>query len=248
MVSSGYKPYITRAEESRGSLYYNDWRWAVSWYQPEISVLRNSLDSYEVMKALANRRYWEQSRRVNWSRSVYPEAAQSVITADVESKIETVRAWLADNPGERKLVFSSGQITVYTNDSDAVEQLVDLAQSVFSQRIKVKQAVLDQPAGTVILKTPYAYSYRTYFRSREISEQARQTLLDWVVGMDDNVYACPSLLKFLKGYARLNWRTMRNYTWDHYFIDHNDAKLDVWMAMVCPGIVRKTMPIQSPAK
>jgi hypothetical protein len=230
MALSEYKPCIDRCKESRGSPYYNDWQWAVSWNQPEISVLRGGLDSYQVIKALANRRYW---------------ATESVITAAVESKIETVRAWLANNYSNRKLVFSTDQITVYTNDSDAVEQLVELAQSVFSTRINVKQAIIDLPADTVILKKPYDYSYRTYFRSREMSSQAQQTLLNWITSMDKNVYACPSLTRFLHGQSR---RWVRQYTWDHYFVDHNDSKLDVWIAMVCPGIIRKTMAIQSPAK
>jgi hypothetical protein len=246
MALSEYKPCIDRCEESRGSPYYNDWQWAVSWNQTEISVLRGSLDSYQVTKALANRRYWEQTRGFGRQHAYSKVTVESVINAAVESNIETVRAWLANNHGDRKLVFSNDQITVYTNDSDAVEQLVDLAQSVFSARINIKQAIVDLPADTVCLKKPYDYSYRTYFRSREMSSQAQQTLLNWITSMDKNVYACPSLTRFLHGHSRL-WGA-RQYTWDHYFVDHNDSKLDVWIAMVCPGIIRKTMAIQSPAK
>lgn len=250
MASSKFKKLefmVERRTESRSSLFYNEWQWAVNWPQHEISVLRAGLDSYKVVQSLANRRYWEKNRfgqGIRWDRDNYVSA----ITAEVEANIETVRAWLEIQTEPYKMVFNSGHITLYTNSEDFLDQAVNIARQVTPYRILVRQAVVDKPANTVVMKKDYGYGYRTYFRSREMSDQTRQTLQDWVNNMGDQVYACPSLQKFLQGNSRYYWVKHHQYTWDHYFIDHNDAKLDVWMSMVCPGIVRKTMPIQVLAK
>ena len=237
---------IIFTEESRSTLFFDKWRWCVSWRQPEIAVLRGTdLNPAKISSVLASRKHWEKARTSTLGR-LRPEF-KSRITQEVEEHIEYVRLWLLTNDCPKKIVYSTGQINIYTSDKDTVDQAIEIAKSITLGSIKVKQANVDLPPDTVILKREYGYKFRTYFKSRDLSDNAKATLHAWTTNMGSHVYVCPSMKKFLNGNSTVGWRRP-NWTWDHYFVDHNDPRLDFWIAMVCPGIIRKTMAIQSPAK
>ena len=218
----------------------------MSWRQPEIAVLRGTdLNPAKISSVLASRKHWEKARTSTLGR-LRPEF-KSRITQEVEEHIEYVRLWLLTNDCPKKIVYSTGQINIYTSDKDTVDQAIEIAKSITLGSIKVKQANVDLPPDTVILKREYGYKFRTYFKSRDLSDNAKATLHAWTTNMGSHVYVCPSMKKFLNGNSTVGWRRP-NWTWDHYFVDHNDPRLDFWIAMVCPGIIRKTMAIQSPAK
>ena len=236
---------IVATQESRSRLFFDQWRWCVSWHQPEIAVLRGTdLNPAKISSVLAGRKHWEKIR-VGGTGRLMPEF-NSRITQAVEEHIEYVRLWLLKNDRPKKIVYSMGSISIYTNDKDTVDQALSLAKSITHGSIKLKEAKVDLPADTVVLKRKYGYKFRTYFKSRDLSDSARETLRAWTTNMGRHVYVCPSMKKYLNGKSKYYYR--QAWTWDHYFIDHNDPKLDVWIAMVCPGIIRKTMTIQSPAK
>lgn len=235
--------------DERSNLYYNQYGWAVSWHQPEISALRDGLDPNKINKILVNRRHWEKTR---WDGSgvlgkIMKPTFVSRITAEVEQEIKSVADMLRNLKAEFKMVLNPDHICIYTTDRETAKQIADRACATRTLGTVLLRTVnVCLPADTVVLKRPYNYQYRTWFRSKSITKDQRDILANWIKNMGKEVYPCPSLKKWLRGTIP-QWR-QGDYSQSHYFVDHNDGKLDVWMAMVCPGIVRKTQAIQSPAK
>lgn len=244
------KHQVRECQEPRSSLFYKHWQWSVSWYQPEITALRISLDADQVASVLDRRRHWE---KVRWDNSIsmgerrLRPTLRSAITPEVVQQIETVRQWLVSAGDSVKTVFFTGQITVYANDRTTTDSAQHLAESLTMGPIRVREAVITQSPNTVYLKRPYDYGYRTYFRSQHLDDNTIVNLKKWAKGMGSEVRACPSLRDFLAGRHNRSWY-VPSCIWDHYFVDHNDPKLDVWLSMLCPGLVRKTMSIESAAK
>jgi len=233
---------IEEKTQDRGSLFYNQYQWSVTWHQPEITALRDGFDPARISKIIASRRNWSAARRRY-------QNTENEIPVSVELAVKDVAQYLSAATAQYKMVLSPSTITLYSNDREFVDAMAAMAAETKTQgRVTVKTASLTNPPDTVVLKTPYDYSYRTWFRGRLITAAQRETLHNWIVSMGPEVYACPSMSRWLRG-GRRAWATLRDdYCQRHFFVDHNDAKLDVWMAMVCPGIVRKTQTIQSPAK
>jgi hypothetical protein len=172
----------------------------------------------------------------------------SRITPKVEQHIYQVARHLDSVSSPIKTVLGPDFITVYTNDRSTVDSIVKCAQSIILGTVRVKQVELSLPTDTIILKRHYKYQYRTWFRSRKLNDNSKKVLRDWVQNMHEHIKPSPSLYRWLNNNSQATWRASSDWTWDHFFVDHNDPKLEVWIAMVCPGIVRKTMSIQSPAK
>lgn len=231
-------------DEPRGNLYYNNWQWSITWFQQEIDVLRDSLDPKKIHKSIDFRKHWEHKRWQSVYQGVTGKKFTSKITHQVIDNIETVRHWLETHGKPCKTVYGSGYITVYTNDCELVEQTQQIAKTVCGTFFKLKKATLIYPPGTVVRKNNHPYQWRTYFRNQKISDNARKTLLNWVQNMSTNIHCSPSLMNFLEN-KKHYYRVQRHYFMEnYYFLDHNDEKLTVWISMMCPQIIRKTMPIK----
>lgn len=254
MESLEYNQYVfnrvSERKQHRSSLWFNNWQWSVSWYQPEVAVLRDNLSFERVQYLLAQRKHFEKSR---WDHNGVMVGAmkpsfRSSITPETEHNVHSVRKWLIDNDNTHKTVFYTGQIVIYANDRAVIDSAVELAKTFVIGTILVQEALVTVPANTKVLITPYDYHYRTYLKSRKLPDNVILSLRELLKGMGEEVKVSPSFQKFLDGSkTRKSWKGP-NLTWDHYFFDHNDPKLDTWLSMLSPGIIRKTMHIQSPAK
>lgn len=248
MESLGSKLHkVKRLEDHRSSLYFDQWAFSVAWEQPEIAALRFDLDRDYVEKVLERRQQWENNQ---WNQIHFPNNAnlsyRSKITANVVENVHIVREWLANTTWPLKTVFFHGQIIVYTQCQAAADAVTELALQVTKNTVTVKQAQVTRDPDKVYFKTHSDYSHRTYFRARNLSEKTIAQLNQWTIDMGSAVKVCPSLRNFLLQDQHIRWRS--TWTYDHYFVDHNDPKLEVWLAIISPGLVRKTMPIVSIAK
>lgn len=238
---------VTVVHDHRARPYYDRWSWSVTWNQLEVSALRMSLDPRQIHRILENRREWRG--RSTKSHGFWAED----INQEVEQALTLLAGWLADCATPHKVVFSYNTIMFYTNDQATVESLArvittgDMAVRVGGGPvIRIKQAHVTKPADTVLIKRPYAYQYRTYLRSRKMDSGQRQALGNWISGMADAVRASTSLAAFVQG-RKTRWYCS-DRTWEYHFIDHNDPRLLLWLAMISPDLARKTMTIQSGAK
>lgn len=248
--SSMAQNWINECVESRSTLFYQQWPWSVSWPQPEITALRDSLDQERVNYLFDRRRSWEKSRWETYSGPSHGlrPSYRSVITPEVQHNVHTVRKWLLAHNSVQKTVYYQGYIHLYMADRAVVDSAVNMCQEFVNGPITIKHAVIDVPPNTIVLKKPHAYSLRTFVKSMSLPAAAMVNIGQWAEGMADSVRVSASFAEFLRGHRR-TWLA-RNATWtfDHYFVDHNDHRLTAWLNMLAPGIVRKTVAIQSPAK
>lgn len=233
------KIQIYNEVKDRGSKFYKKYQWCVGWPQSEINTLRNSLDEYKVEQAIANARYWEHQR---WTRGYgYGRTTEfrSEITAAVVNDIHRVRALLAQNP-DHKRMLSVGYISVYTDDDAFKDSLIELAKTV-SDRMVVRQARVIYPEDSIVLHEP-KYRYRTYLRSRQITNENIDTLKNWVRAQGSELRPGPGLEYFMKT-QKGGYYKAPNWTMDYHFFDHNDLRYETMLRMVLPVAIRKTVPI-----
>lgn len=248
MESSKYN-YVTELTEDRSVPYYNQWYWSLSWRQPEIAVLRDCLDLDRVNHLFERRRYWEKTRWDQYGAmtSVLRPSYRSAITPEVQHNVHQVREWLVAREGLYKTVFYNGQINIYTNDRELVDQGIALCEPFAYGRIRVKQALITLSSDTVVFKRPYDYTQRTYIKTAKLTTHTIDAIKQWASGMGTLIKFSPSFGEFLMGQRRTSWYDP-SWTFDYYFVDHNDSKLTMWLNLLAPGLVRKTVTLQSPTK
>lgn len=225
---------------NRSSKFYNKYEWAVRWNQREIQVLRHSLDSFQVEKAIANVRYWEAQRHNrSWSKNT--DTFRSEITSGVVNDIHATRALLETMP-DAKRMLSFGSITVYVDSAELKDQLVKHGQLYINWgAVRVQRANVIYPADTIVLINP-KYKYRTYLRSREVSDENIEILKNWLAAQENQISASPGLKNFMD-HRKTRYYYPTNYTADYHYFDHDDMQYVTMLRMVLPVAIRKTVPI-----
>jgi hypothetical protein len=210
----------------------------MTWQQDEVGCIR-SLDEAKMLSHIRVRIHYEHRR--NSLYKPYGESFESKFTTRCCNNLEGMRALLAAEIQPKKMVFFNNYLTVYTNNLGLHGRLMacDWIESV-----DLKRAELDLPPDTILLKNPQ-YQYRTYFRGRSLGKTQKARLSAWVTTQGDDIAASKSLREFLDIETRptrvLRWRN--DATESYYYIEHNSLKYETMLSMICPGMVRKTMPI-----
>jgi hypothetical protein len=224
--------------ESRSSLYYGLYKYAISWTQDEIGCVR-SLDQNKMLSHIRVRMDYEHRRNSQYNPA--GGFGHSRFTTRCRSNLESARAFLAAETEPKKLVFCNNTITVYTNDAGLHNRLIDYE---WAGRVYYRQAALDLPADTILLKNPQ-YQYRTYFRGRTFGKQQKARLTTWIQTQGKEIAASKSLRTFLeiepKPTRTLWWRN--DNTESYYYIEHNSLQYETLLSMICQCMVRKTLAI-----
>lgn len=211
----------------------------MTWQQDEIGCIR-SLDPEKMQSHIRMRMDFETRRNDHYQR--YGEKSSSKFTTRCRDNLEGIRALLAAETQPKKLVFFNNFVTVYTNDSSLAHRLWACS---WIENLDVKQAILDLPPDTILLRNP-KYQYRTYFRGRALSKTQKSRLAAWIETQGREVSASKSLRSFLE----LDDSANRVYWWrndtaeSYYYIEHNSLQYETMLSMIAPGMVRKTLPIQ----
>jgi hypothetical protein len=210
----------------------------MTWRQDEIGCIR-SLDQKKMQSHIRIRMDYEQSRNNHYQR--YGENFESRFTTRCRDNLEGMRALLAAETHPKKMVFFNNFLTVYTNNLGLHGRLMacDWIESV-----DLKRAELNLPPDTILLKNPQ-YQYRTYFRGRSLGKTQKARLAAWVTTQGNDITASKSLQAFLNieiSPKQMHW-WRSDATESYYYIEHNSLQYETMLSMICPGMVRKTMPI-----
>jgi hypothetical protein len=103
--------------------------------------------------------------------------------------------------------------------------------------------VITKPAGVVQLRES-KHGYRTYLRERKYDYDQRQMLLNFLKSREGTLRPCGSLLTWL-GIGQHRYMMNPNYSRSYYFVDHDHPNEGTMLSLVMPGIVRKTLPIET---
>ena len=219
--------------DDRSSLYYNQYEYCVTLHISDASCLRD-LKTVRFEAAIRNAKYWaEQDRFSKDFRSWGPIK---------ESALRETRDILLEEDGEYKAVISYNVLSLYTNNIKLANRFAQLGNDGVHLHL-VRQAVITKPAGVVQLRES-KHGYRTYLRERKYDYDQRQMLLNFLKSREGTLRPCGSLLTWL-GSGRHRFMINPNYSRSYYFVDHDHPNEGTMLSLVMPGIVRKTLPIET---
>jgi hypothetical protein len=204
----------------------------------EVSCLR-TLDHNSIDFMMNRRREWRELAQHRWLNAKQNTArlnrVHKPITDQTVENLHTLAEVLLTTDKDFKLVVSANQAWVYTNTPelfDCLDQLPILQSKTYSQ------AVVNRPTNTIKLKNS-VYSFRSYFKFSKLTASQKDMLVDFLINQQTQVRLSPSL-KIWMDYPF-------NRVQDYFFIDYKTASWITMLALVHPGLIRKTMQI-IPAK
>jgi hypothetical protein len=225
--SSLYKVEV----DHRSSLYYNQYEWCITINISEAPCLRH-LGSAQFESAIRNARHWAE-------KDVWTDRSWSVTK---ETALRETRDVLVTETHPFKTVVSFNTVCIYTNRRRLADRLVRLGNDGVHMHL-VRQAVLTKPANVVQLQES-KYAYRTYLRERKYTKDQRDMLANFLHSRRDTLRVSPALDEWANstfvGYIR-----NLSYSRSYYFVDHDHPNEGTMLSLVMPGIVRKTMPIET---
>ena len=224
--------------DERSSLYYSEYEYCVTLNISNASCLRD-LKPVRFEAAIRNAKYWDEQER----GGAYQMRGRDIWEhTPKESALRETRDILLEEAGEYKAVISYNVLSLYTNNLRLADRIVELDNPGVRPHL-VRQAVITRPAGVVQLRES-KHGYRTYLRERKYSYDQRQMLLNFLKSREGTLRPCGSLLTWL-GTGRHRYMINPNYSRSYYFVDHDHPNEGTMLSLVMPGIVRKTLPIET---
>jgi hypothetical protein len=219
--------------DDRSSLYYSQYEWCVTLHISDASCLRD-LKTVRFEAAVRNAKHWSEHDRFSKDfRSWGPNK---------ESALRETRDILLEQAGEYKAVISYNVLSLYTNNRKLADQFVKLDNPGVRLHL-VRQAVITKPAGVVQLRES-KHGYRTYLRERKYNKDQRDMLLNFLDSREGTLRPCGALMNWLRSTPKYYMANL-SYSRSHYFVDHDHHNEGTMISLVLPGIVRKTMPIET---
>jgi len=132
---------------------------------------------------------------------------------------------------EFKLVVSTNQGYVYTNDImliDQLDRMPELTDKTYTQ------AQVVRPKNTIQLQNP-RHQFRTYLTMCKLTAEQRYNLEEFLITQSAHVRLSPALARWVD--------TSFNRTQDYFFVDHDTESWCTLLSLVQPGLIRKTMHI-----
>ncbi len=223
--------------DDRSSLYYSKYEWCATLHISDASCLRD-LKTVRFEAAIRNAKHWAEQEIVRNRRPVrHPWDGTAK-----ESALRETRDILLEQAGEYKAVISYNVLSLYTNNRKLADQFVKLDNPGVQLHL-VRQAVITRPAGVLQLRES-KHGYRTYLRERKYTKDQRDMLLNFFLSREGTLRPCGSLLTWL-GTGQHRFMMNPNYSRSYYFVDHDHPNEGTMLSLVMPGIVRKTMPIET---
>jgi hypothetical protein len=216
--------------DHRNSLYYDQYEWCVTINISESPCLRY-LDSAQFERAIQNAKHWAESNQ--WTDRIW--------TTTKEIALRETRHVLLSETKPFKTVVSFNIVNIYTNNLKLADRFKQLDNDGVLVRL-VRQAVVSKPAGVIQLRKS-KYAYRTYFRERKYSLDQKVHLLNFLNSRTGTLRPCDALITWLKNVVRIGYQS--KYSRSYYFVDHDHPNEGTMLSLVMPGIVRKTMPIET---
>jgi hypothetical protein len=223
--------------DDRSSLYYSKYEWCATLHISDASCLRD-LKTVRFEAAIRNAKHWAEQEIVRNRRPVHHPWDGTA----KESALRETRDILLEQAGEYKAVISYNVLSLYTNNRKLADQFVKLDNPGVQLHL-VRQAVITRPAGVIQLKES-KHGYRTYLRERKYTKDQRDMLLNFFLSREGTLRPCGSLLTWL-GTGQHRFMMNPNYSRSYYFVDHDHPNEGTMLSLVMPGIVRKTMPIET---
>ena len=217
--------------DNRSSLYYAQYEWCITINISEANCLRY-LDADRFERGICNAKHWAENDR--WT-----DRAWSITK---ETALRETRDVLLSETDSFKTVVSFNTVCIYTNRRPLADRLIRLGNDGVHVRL-VRQAVLTRPANVVQVRES-KYAYRTYLRERKYTKDQKDMLANFLHSRRDTLRVSPALSEWVNG-TFVGYVRNLSYSRSYYFVDHDHPNEGTMISLVLPGIVRKTMPIET---
>lgn len=217
-------------------LFYDKFKYCISFHLDEVSCLRE-LGHDQIDELVQRRLTWRQMAQQRWTNNRQSHKSNILgrrwkeITAGTVSDLHALAEILLTTSSEFKLVVSVDQGYVYANDLCLINQIDCMPQLRYKN---YTQACIDRPRNTVQLKKSQ-HKFRSYFRLVQLTAEEKNQLVKFLQIHQNYVRLSPALLQWLpQSFTR---------TQDYFFVDYDSNMWLTMLALVRPGLIRKTMQI-----
>ena len=210
--------------ESRDRLYFDQWQYAFVFFVKEAHLLR-CRDVDQMRKQATMRQSWAHLRDRYAGNTV--------------SNLVAVLTYINGIAEPFKLIVSGNWATIYSNEPDLGDCLVQACGFVTKSRLK--QAVIDRPRDTVLLLNP-THQFRSYFKSQHFPGAKIPALREFFAAQGNAIQPSSAMQRFLQG----TWPGNHNHNhWlpDHYYVEYDNPVYATMLALIMPRPFRKTMTI-----
>ena len=214
--------------------FYDQYEYSLGFWLDEVNCLRE-LSHEHVDQMIQRRQQWREIAQQRWNQgqrqhSILGRRFQP-ITEQTVADLHELTQHLLTAVGQFKLVVTVNQAHVYTNDLALIAQLQAMPALKYQT---LSQAVITRARETVQLRRP-RHAWRTYLRHIKITAEQKQHLISFLQGQHTQVRLAPSLVTWMdQPYLR---------TQDYFFVDHDSEAWPTMLALVQPGVIRKTLAI-----
>ena len=221
-------------KKSTDRLFYDQYRYGLKLRMKDFSCLREIRKSdatSEQVAAVVSRRF---EQRCNYSRFFNRRDLPTELSSrqyDLDNILEMLQ-YLWPVREQIKTTFSGDWGYIYSNNRKLLQSI---GNQHYVYAYYIKEAVINRPKDTIRLQSS-PYQYRSFLKERLCTPADKACILAYLENQPD-VKISRGLTYWLKYDTR--WLWTRRY---HYF-DHNDAKIELMLQLICPGIVRAKMPI-----
>jgi hypothetical protein len=219
-----FKPVV------KDRLFYDRYEYCFGFNLAVATVLRG-LKSELIDTRLDQRIEWREMAKKRWKNNV-DVMGWNLINDQVRADLHNVCDAIVDSGVDCKISVSHHVGYLYTNDLSLIDHLRSFK---CLSGMKYSRAVINRPKNTVLLKKSL-YKYRSYFQYIKLTNQEKENIRNFFDNQQEHIRISPSLYEFLhiKPYQRMM---------DYYFIDYNDAQWLTMLALIRPGLIRKTQQI-----
>jgi len=214
---------------SKDRLYYDQYRYCVQVYMQEICGLRYR-SHQQLHQYLEHQRF---ARKVNYGGSwTWPvRNIQPISDATVDNCHRVLDA-IKDIAIDHKTVYNCDTGYFYTNN---IDPFVKLINETALQCIEIRQAKIDRPRDTIVIKSS-THQLRTYFRCQRVTADQKHSLCN-LFANQQSIRLSPGLTDWVKRFPN------HQYISDNYFVDHNDDGFLTLLALSSSVKIKKTLAI-----
>jgi hypothetical protein len=214
-------------------LYYDKYQYSASCTLHECWVFRYHTDHASIDARLDKQQEWRANMRQRWP-SGYNSFARLDITDQNRVDIHAMADFI-QSIKDYKLVIENRTLRFYTNDINVLDAIFNMD---FVGEKRYTEVVIDRPKNTVVLRKP-KHRLRSYFKETRISAEEKQAIGQFLLNQ-------PGIRigEGLKSWLDYNHNSYASkYTRDYFFVDYNNESWLTMLALVRPGLIRKTVNI-----
>lgn len=209
-------------------LFYDRWQYCIHFRLDELSCLRD-LDHQVIDRRLVQQQIWRENIRRRWPQNNFVRTHKDITDITSKNLHQLCDLFLALPNDSFKMVITVDWGRVYSNDLTLINSIGNLH---YLSSIRYTQAKITRAKNTISQVAP-KYSHRSYFKNTKLSVNEKESLEKFLT--NQQIKISPALTEWFKQpYIR---------TYDYFFIDHNDIQWLTMLALVQPGLIRKTLPI-----